>query len=144
MDTIVAARVDPQLFGLLELPADLPERLSIAEASEVTGLTAHTLRYYERAGLLTVDRDDSGYRSYDRHAMARIVFISRLRASGMAIDTISLYLDYVEQGEHTEPLRLMLMQAHRTTILRQLDELQTALALTDYKIAAYTPSGAEQ
>ena len=49
--------VDPDLLCLLELPEDLPEQLSIAEAAELTGLTAHTLRYYERIGLVDVRRD---------------------------------------------------------------------------------------
>jgi DNA-binding transcriptional MerR regulator len=128
---------DPDLLCLLELPDDLPEQLSIAEAAELTGLTAHTLRYYERIGLLDVRRDAAGYRSYDRRAMARIVFISRLRASGMPIGTISHYLELVQQGEDTEPQRLALMQEHRDRIQRQLRDLQLALAVTDYKIAVY-------
>ncbi|GAA1691215.1 MerR family transcriptional regulator [Kribbella sp. NPDC056951] len=144
METILAAPVDLTLLGLLELPADLPERLSIAEAATATGLTAHTLRYYERAGLITVARDESGYRSYDRQAMARIVFITRLRASDMPVGAISHYLDLVAAGPRTEPERLELMRAHRATILRRLHDLQAALAVTDYKIAAYTPSGADQ
>ena len=69
--------VDRQLLGLLELPDDLPEHLSIAEAAAITGLTAHTLRYYERIGLVQVGRDDAGYRSYDRRAMGRIAFVTR-------------------------------------------------------------------
>ena len=81
--TEVLEPIDRDLLCLLELPEDLPEQLSIAEASELTGLTAHTLRYYERIGLLDVRRDAAGYRSYDERAMARIVFISRLRASGI-------------------------------------------------------------
>ena len=128
--------VDPDLLCLLELPEDLPEQLSIAEAAELTGLTAHTLRYYERIGLLHVGRDAAGYRSYDR-SMARIVFISRLRVSGMPIGTISHYLDLLLQGEHTEPQRLALMEEHRARIQQQLRDLQLALAVTDYKIAAY-------
>ncbi|HEY4571807.1 MAG TPA: MerR family transcriptional regulator [Kribbella sp.] len=129
--------IDPDLLCLLELPDDLPEHLSIAEAAELTGLTAHTLRYYERIGLVDVRRDAAGYRSYDRRAMARIVFISRLRASGMSIGTISHYLELVHQGEHTAPRRLALMQEHRASIQRQLRELQLALAVTDYKINVY-------
>jgi len=111
--------------------------LSIAEAAELTGLTAHTLRYYERIGLLDVRRDAAGYRSYDRRAMARIVFISRLRASGMPIGTLSHYLALVLEGDHTAPQRLALMQEHRAKIHRQLRELQLALAVTDYKIDVY-------
>lgn len=129
--------VDPELIQLLELPDDLPEQLSIAEASAITGLTAHTLRYYERIGLVRVGRDDAGYRSYDKRAMARIAFITRLRASDMPVSAISHYLELVEQGEHTEPERLALMEEHRATIHRRLRELQAALAVTDYKITTY-------
>jgi DNA-binding transcriptional MerR regulator len=139
MAELLVAPIDLQLLGLLELPSDLPERLSIAEAAEATGLTAHTLRYYERIGLVAVDRDESGYRSYDRRALTRIVFVTRLRASDMPIGAIGHYLDLVEQGPATEPERLAIMQAHRATILRRLHDLQSALAVTDYKIAAYTP-----
>ena len=135
--TEVLEPIDRDLLCLLELPEDLPEQLSIAEASELTGLTAHTLRYYERIGLLDVRRDAAGYRSYDERAMARIVFISRLRASGMPIGTISHYLDLVLEGEHTAPQRLALMQEHRDRIQRQLRDLQLALAVTDYKIDVY-------
>jgi DNA-binding transcriptional MerR regulator len=132
-----AEPIDPDLFCLLELPDDLPEQLTIAEAAEITGLTAHTLRYYERIGLVRVSRDGAGYRSYGRPAMARIVFITRLRVSGMPIGTISHYLDLVEQGEHTAPQRLALMQEHRAGIQQQLRDLQLALAVTDYKITVY-------
>ncbi|MEV5963710.1 MerR family transcriptional regulator [Kribbella sp. NPDC051952] len=129
--------VDRQLLGLLELPDDLPERLSIAEAAAITGLTAHTLRYYERIGLVQVGRDDAGYRSYNQQAMARIVFVTRLRASGMSIGTVSHYLDLVLQGDHTEPQRLALMEEHRARIHQQLHDLRLALAVTDYKITVY-------
>jgi DNA-binding transcriptional MerR regulator len=135
--TEVLEPIDRDLLCLLELPQDLPEQLSIAEASELTGLTAHTLRYYERIGLLDVRRDAAGYRCYDERAMARIVFISRLRASGMPIGTISHYLELVLEGEHTAPQRLALMQEHRDRIQRQLRDLQLALAVTDYKITVY-------
>ena len=129
--------VDPDLLCLLELPDDLPDDLSIAEDAELTGLTAHTLRYYERIGLVDVRRDAAGYRSYNQRAMSRIVFISRLRASGMSIGAISHYLELVVEGDDTAPQRLALMQEHRDRIQRQLRDLQLALAVTDYKIAVY-------
>ena len=81
---------DAALDRLRRQDAGVPEpgdTLSIAEAAELTGLTAHTLRYYERIGLLHVGRDAAGYTSQLRPAVevARIVFISRLRVSGMPI-----------------------------------------------------------
>jgi DNA-binding transcriptional MerR regulator len=129
--------LDPELLRLLDLPADLPDELSVAEVAAVTGLPAHTLRYYERVGLIKVARDDSGYRVYDREALARVVFVTRLRLSDMPISTISHYVELVNQGEQTAPERLAVMQAHHATIQRQLRELSAALALTEYKITTY-------
>jgi DNA-binding transcriptional MerR regulator len=129
--------MDPELLQLLELPDGLPDVLTIAEAAAATGLTAHTLRYYERAGLIAAGRDEAGYRQYDREALARVVFITRLRLSDMPISTIGHYMELVHQGDSTAPQRLALMQEHRATIQRRLRELQAALAVTDYKIATY-------
>jgi hypothetical protein len=58
------------LVRCLELPAELPAGLAIGEVAEITGVSAHTLRYYERIGLLEVDRDAGGRRTYDSEALA--------------------------------------------------------------------------
>lgn len=125
------------LMKCMELPPDLPLTLSIAEVVQATGVSAHTLRYYERIGLVAVDRDVSGHRSYDRDSLAAIVFVTRLRASDMPIRTITRYIDLVKQGPGTERERLELLQRHRETIVRRLSEMQAALAIIDYKIATY-------
>jgi DNA-binding transcriptional MerR regulator len=121
------------LVRCLEPPADL----TIGEVSEITGVSAHTLRYYERIGLLEVDRDVGGRRTYDSEALARVVFVTRLRMSDMPIRDIARYLALVNQGEATVPARLALMQAHRTAIQRRLQDLRAALAVIDYKIVTY-------
>jgi DNA-binding transcriptional MerR regulator len=136
-ETPQPAPMDRELLQLLELPDGLPDVLTIAEAAAATGLTAHTLRYYERVGLVTAGRDEAGYRQYDREALGRVVFITRLRLSDMPISTISHYMKLVHQGESTAPQRLALMLEHRATIQRRLRELQAALAVTDYKVATY-------
>jgi DNA-binding transcriptional MerR regulator len=129
--------LDPELLHLLDLPEDLPDELTIAEVAAVTGLTAHTLRYYERTGLMEVARDTNGYRVYDRAALARVVFVTRLRLSDMPITTISHYVDLVNQGPQTEPERLAVMEEHRAMIKRRIREMTAALALTEYKITTY-------
>ncbi len=129
--------LDPELLHLLDLPEDLPDELSIAEVAAVTGLTAHTLRYYERIGLVEVARDANGYRVYSREALARVVFVTRLRLSDMPITTVSRYIDLVNQGPETEPERLAVMQEHRAMIQRRISEMTAALALTEYKITTY-------
>jgi DNA-binding transcriptional MerR regulator len=129
--------LDPELLRLLDLPDDLPDELTIAEVASVTGLTAHTLRYYERIGLVEVARDACGYRVYGREALARVVFVTRLRLSDMPISTISQYVELVNQGEQTAPERLAVMQEHRAMIQSRIREMSAALALTEYKIATY-------
>jgi DNA-binding transcriptional MerR regulator len=100
-------------------------------------MSGHTLRYYERVGLVKVGRSGSGQRRYDRAALARVIFISRLRMSGMSIQDISEYIGLVEQGEDTVGKRLELMYRHRDKVRRQIGELQFALAVLDYKITTY-------
>jgi nucleoside-diphosphate-sugar epimerase len=64
--------LNDELVRAMRLPDDLPEPLGISEVAEITGITAHTLRYYERIGLVETDRDAAGRRVYDRDALGRI------------------------------------------------------------------------
>ncbi|HET9254381.1 MAG TPA: MerR family transcriptional regulator [Pseudonocardiaceae bacterium] len=125
------------LMRCLDLPVGTPAELVIGEVAEITGVSAHTLRYYERIGLVDVRRDASGRRVYDPEALARVIFVTRLRSSDMPIRDIARYLTLVSQGEATVPARLALMQAHRAAIQHRLRQLEAALAVIDYKIATY-------
>lgn len=111
--------------------------LTIAEMAERTGLTAHTLRYYERIGLLDVARDASGYRVYGTDDYARIVFLTRLRMTGMPIRDLQRYVALAVAGEETVPERLAMLLAHRDAVKAQLAELQFALDTLEFKIAGY-------
>ncbi|WP_433782220.1 MerR family transcriptional regulator [Actinomycetospora sp. CA-101289] len=137
-DLLETTRGDlPPLTTELIRDLDLPELLPIADVAALTGITAHTLRYYERIGLVDVARDASGRRSYDRDAVGRVVFITRLRDSDMPIAAIGRYMEMVRQGPDTEPERLALLEAHRADIVNRLRALETALAVVDYKITTY-------
>jgi DNA-binding transcriptional MerR regulator len=111
--------------------------LTVGQVAELLGVSAHTLRYYERIGLVDVARSGSGQRRYDRPALARVIFLTRLRLSGMSIHDISDYIALVEQGDATVDQRLELLYRHRDKVRRQLDELGFALAVIDYKITTY-------
>jgi DNA-binding transcriptional MerR regulator len=111
--------------------------MTVGEVAELLGMSGHTLRYYERVGLVNVGRSGSGQRRYDRAALARVIFISRLRMSGMSIRDISEYISLVEQGESTVDQRLELLYRHRAKVRRQIDELRFALAVLGYKITTY-------
>jgi DNA-binding transcriptional MerR regulator len=110
---------------------------TIAEVAEQTGVTAHTLRYYERIGLLDVGRQASGHRRFSTHDLDRVVFIGKLRATAMPIRDIQRYFALVVVGPSTEGERLALLEAHRSTVRARLEELEAALGAIEYKIAYY-------
>ncbi|MCW2817596.1 MAG: transcriptional regulator, MerR family [Marmoricola sp.] len=113
--------------------------LSIAEAAEATGLTTHTLRYYERDGLLlaAVDRSASGHRRYTEHDLTWIAMITRLRSTGMPVRDVRRYADLVRAGDGNEDERLELLKDHRTRVEEQLREVTGHLRAIDHKIGIY-------
>ncbi|MGC4964307.1 MerR family transcriptional regulator [Gordonia sp. DT101] len=110
---------------------------TIAEAADLLGVSAHTLRYYERIGLVDVPRDAVGNRTYDAAAVRRLVFLTRMRLSGMAIRDLQHYVELVDRGDDTVDERLEMLLEHRDTVRRQIAELTLSLAATEYKIATY-------
>ena len=113
--------------------------LTIAEAAEQTGLTADTLRYYERDGLMLrpVPRSGSGHRQYAERDVAWIRLITKLRSTGMPIRDVRRYADLVRGGAGNEQERLDLLRAHRQQVLAQLAEVQEHLGAIDRKIGIY-------
>ena len=112
--------------------------LRIAEAAEASGLSAHTLRYYERAGLLEpVRRNGSGHRRYRAADLQLIAFLSKLRATGMPIREVRRYADLMKAGEATNEERLALLEAHRENVLAGLEATARNLEHVEWKIGVY-------
>jgi DNA-binding transcriptional MerR regulator len=113
--------------------------LSIAEAARRTGVSVHTLRYYERAGLVVtaVDRTVGGRRRYHQLDLDWIVICTRLRATGMPIRTIRRYAELVSAGPGNEQERLALLEAHRAEVTARLARTRENLKLIDHKIDVY-------
>jgi DNA-binding transcriptional MerR regulator len=113
--------------------------VSIAEAARLTGVSVHTLRYYERAGLVITDvgRTDGGRRRYQQQDLYWIKMCTKLRATGMPIKTILRYAELVSAGPGNEQERLALMEAHRAEVTAKLAELEENLKLIDHKINVY-------
>ena len=99
----------------------------------------HTLRYYERAGLVVtaVDRTSGGRRRYHQLDLDWIVICTRLRATGMPIRTIRRYAELVSAGPGNEQERLALLEAHRAEVTARLARTREHLKLIDHKIAVY-------
>jgi DNA-binding transcriptional MerR regulator len=121
------------------VPAD---GVTIAEAARRTGVSVHTLRYYERAGLVVspVDRTSGGRRRYRELDLKWITICTKLRATGMPIKGIRRYAELVAAGPGNEQERLALLEAHRADVLAKLAEIQENLKTIDHKIAVYRGS----
>ncbi len=117
----------------------MEESQTIAEAAARSGVSVHTLRYYERAGLMvtTVERNHAGRRRYHEADLEWIETCTRLRATGMPIRTIRRYAELVAAGSGNEDERLALMESHRTLVKAKLEEIEENLKLIDYKISIY-------
>jgi DNA-binding transcriptional MerR regulator len=113
--------------------------LSIAEAARRTGVSVHTLRYYERAGLVVtaVDRTAGGRRRYHQLDLDWIGICTRLRATGMPIRTIRRYAELVSAGPGNEQERLAVLEAHRVEVTARLARTRENLKLIDHKIDVY-------
>jgi DNA-binding transcriptional MerR regulator len=112
--------------------------LTIADAAKASGVSAHALRYYERAGLLDpIDRNGSGHRRYRDEDLERIRFLMKLRATGMPIREVRRYAELMKLGEDTNAERLALLEAHREAVLAQLEETAKNLDLIEWKINFY-------
>ncbi len=113
--------------------------LTISDAARKSGISAHTLRYWERAGLIQpVSRNGSGHRRYAEDDLERIKFLTKLRATGMPIRQVRRYADLLNGGDETNEERLALLEAHRKDVLARLEETAGHLELIDWKIDLYS------
>ena len=112
--------------------------LTIEEAAERTGVSAHTLRYYERIGLLAdVPRGAGGHRRYGDPEIGAVVFLTLLRQTGMSIRDMQRFVDLTRQGDHTIPERVEVLSQHRPRLVAQLALLERHLGALDRKIDIY-------
>lgn len=117
--------------------------LTISEVSSATGMSPHTLRYYERIGLMTpVERSESGHRRYSIDTLGWLAFLRRLRATGMSIADMKHMADLMREGDATIPNRLAILERHRDSIERQIADLTHTLDEVNAKIAVYNESTA--
>lgn len=112
--------------------------MKIGELAKRSGLSAYTIRYYERIGLLPhADRDQSGQRDYDASILTWIEFLDRLKTTGMPIREMLRYAALRERGVNTEAERGALLEQHRERVRAHLAKLQACLLVLDTKIAGY-------
>ena len=114
------------------------EKLTIQEVAKHTGLTPHTLRYYERIGLIhPIQREENTRRHYTADDVGWIDFILKLRATGMSIRDMQRYAELQRQGDGTLPERVEMLKSLRDSVEVRIDELNENLKLVYYKIDYY-------
>lgn len=117
---------------------DGQDHYTISEVAAHTGLSAHTLRWYERIGLMPhVDRSHTGQRRFSNQDLDWLSFVGKLRLTGMPVAGMVRYAELVRQGEHTFEERQALLEQTRRDVIRRIAELQGTLAVLDHKIDFY-------
>lgn len=111
-------------------------RLTIREAAARTGLTAHTLRYYERIGLLgDVDRGGDGHRRYNEADLDRLKILICLRGCGMSIQGLQAFVALYAEGDDDGRKRSAMLEAQRLVALDTIERVQAHIAMIDTKLA---------
>ncbi|MEU5519565.1 MerR family transcriptional regulator [Streptomyces sp. NPDC093250] len=121
---------------------DGADRYTISEVAALTGLTAHTLRWYERIGLMPhIDRSHTGQRRYTNRDLDWLALVGKLRLTGMPVADMVRYAELVRAGDHTYAERFELLKETREDVLSRIAELQGTLAVLDRKISFYGDAG---
>ena len=112
--------------------------MKIAEVSKEYGLSADTLRYYERIGLLpNVTRTPRGIRDYSEQDCARVQFVKCMRAANVSIEALIEYMALFEQGDSTIEARKAILAEQRDLVRERIAEMQAGLDRLNYKIDNY-------
>ena len=116
----------------------MTSEFTIKQVAEVTGLSIHTLRYYEKIGLLApIQRASNGHRRYYAEDIAWLEFLVRLRETGMSIQKMLAFADLVRQRPNEVSERRILLEEHRNRVKQDLEELTHHLHVIELKIEHY-------
>ncbi|MCR6104857.1 MerR family transcriptional regulator [Salipaludibacillus agaradhaerens] len=116
-------------------------RLKIGQLAKETGLSIHTLRYYEKEGILPpVKRNKKGIRIYDYEDVEWIKFARCLREAGMGITEMKKFAQLTQQGEKSKNERINLLRQRNTHLKNQIKELTRYMELINRKIDLYSLS----
>ena len=112
---------------------------SIQDVSNKTGLSTHTLRYYEKEGLISgVERSQGGFRQYSEEDLERLGLIRCLKNTGMSIQEIARFVKLTHEGDHTLEERVELLREHRERVLERMAEMQEHLDKVTWKLNFFT------
>ena len=112
--------------------------MNIKEFSKISGISAHTLRYYEKIGIFQkVNRNVSGHRDFTENDILWAEFIVRLKDTGMPLEQIKQYAALREQGARTANTRMNLLKVHANVLKKKILEEKRHLNKINEKIKYY-------
>ena len=112
--------------------------MKIGEASEKTGVSVDTLRYYEKVGLVpAIQRDEHGVRDYTEANLRWVEFVKCMRHAGLPIEALTTYVSLVRAGDETVETRKALLEEQRGLLAERIKEMQRTMLYLDYKIRVY-------
>lgn len=110
----------------------------IAEVSRKYDISADTLRYYERVGLIpAVHRRDNGIRDYDEGDLNWVEFIKCMRGAGIQVEALIEYVALYQQGDETNEARKEILVEQRAQLMQRMADMETTLERLNYKIDNY-------
>ena len=111
---------------------------TVGEIAHISGIPAHTLRYYDREGLLPgIERSEGGIRRFKEEDFQTLFIIECLKSSGLSIKEIRRYMELAEAGDGTIAERKAIFEERREKLAAQIAALQQTMDLIDYKCWFY-------
>ena len=112
--------------------------MTITEVSKKYDITADTLRYYERVGMIPpVTRTVSGIRDYQEKDLNWVELAKCMRSAGLPVEAMIEYVKLFQDGDSTIPARLQLLIEQREALLQQRKQIEETLERLNYKISIY-------
>lgn len=114
------------------------ESMNIKKVSELSGVSADTIRYYERIGLIPpVKRHDNGIRKFDEDDLRWIMFSRQMRNAGLSTESLAEYLSLFQEGNETVPIRKEIIGNQIKTLKERAFDLNVAIERLEFKLANY-------
>jgi DNA-binding transcriptional MerR regulator len=117
---------------------DIKMIYTVGEIAKKLNVTASTLRYYDKEGLLPfVERSSGGIRMFKDEDMSGLKTIECLKKTGMPIKDIKHFMDCCIEGDSTIQERLSIIESQRDAVIKQMKEMQEMLDMLNYKCWYY-------
>lgn len=112
--------------------------MNIKSASDLLGISADTIRYYERVGLVPpITRTATGIRDFQDQDIEALEFIKCFRSTGVSVDSLVDYMSLYQKGDETREERFGILEEEKKKLEERLSQLQTALNRLNFKIKLY-------